>query len=67
MKKMLIERKTNAYKATLGMHVCHERTMDWNAMTIVHHIEMSVPGYNFTSNGPELIDIGDLELANDEE
>ena len=49
------------------MHVCHERTMDWDAMTIVHHIEMSVPGYDFTNNGPELIDIGDLELANAEE
>lgn len=64
---MIMERKTNAYNAQLGMHVYHERLLDRNAMTLVHHIEISVPGYKFTKNGPEIIDIGELELASDEE
>ena len=64
---MKIERKTNSYNATLGMQVSHERTIDWDAMTLVHHIELAVPGYVFTSNGPELIDVGDLELDGAEE
>lgn len=64
---MTIERKTNSYNATLGMQVCHERTLDWDAMTLVHHIELSVPGYELTSNGPEMIDLSELELDDAEE
>lgn len=64
---MTTERKTNSYNAALGMQVYHERTLDWDTMTLVHHIEMAVSGYAFTSNGPELIDIGELELDDAEE
>lgn len=64
---MTIDRKINSYNAALGMQVYHERTMDWDMMTLVHHIELKSPGYKLTENGPELIDIEDLELDDAEE
>lgn len=62
---MAIKRKINSYNAALGMRVYHERTINRNTMTIVHHIEMSMPGYKLTENGPELVDIKNLELDDD--
>lgn len=64
---MSIERKIQSYNATLGMRVYHERTLDWDVMTLVHHIELAMPGYELTPNGPEWIDINELELDDAEE
>lgn len=59
---MVHEKKLNTYKASLGMCVSHERTIDWDVMTLVHHIEISAPGYVLTQNGPEIIDPSTMEL-----
>lgn len=64
---MKIGRKINAYNASLGMQVYHERKINWNTMTLVHHIELAASGYKLTENGPELINIEDCELDDDEE
>lgn len=64
---MTKEKKTHTYHAGYGMQVFHERTVDWKRLTISHHIEISVPGYELTSNGPEIISPKKQELANDTE
>lgn len=60
------EKKTKIYNAAFGMRVFHERTVDWKRLTISHHIEISVPGYELTNNGPEIISPKKQELATDE-
>jgi len=59
------EKKTKTYKVTHGMRVSHEQIIDWRRMTIVHHIELEMPRYELTTNGPKFIEPKKQELAND--
>lgn len=61
-----MKKKIKIYKAAYGMRVSQEQTIDWKRMTIVQHIEISMPGYELTSNGPKFIYPKKQELANNE-
>ncbi len=64
---MAHEKKTKTYRVAHGMRVSHEKIIDWRRLTIVNHIEMEMPGYELTINGPKMIVPKKQELANDEE
>lgn len=60
-----MKRKPKTYKATHGMRVSQKQAIDWKHLTIVQHIELSMPGYELTNNGPKFIYPKKRELAND--
>ena len=49
-------------RAALGMKVQYGRTVNPSVGIVIEHFELSVPGYELTCNGPEIIDIDDLEI-----
>ena len=49
-------------RAALGMKVQYGRTVNPSVDIVIEHFELSVPGYELTCNGPEIIDIDDLEI-----
>ena len=63
-KRNAIYRLTRGIKrrATLGMKVQYGRTVNPSVGIIIDHFELSVPGYKLTPNGPEIIDIENMEI-----
>lgn len=59
-----IYRLTRAFKrrAALGMQVKYGRTVNPSVGIVIEHYELEVPGYELTSNGPEIIDISNVEI-----
>ena len=67
------EKKPNIYRFTrafmrnagFGMKVQFGRTVNPSVGVTMDHFELSMPGYICTANGPEIIDIDDVEVADD--
>ena len=49
-------------RAAYGMQVQHGRTVCPSRNIVIDHFELEMPGYELTVNGPEIIDISDVEL-----
>ena len=49
-------------RATQGMKVQFGRTVNVQCSVVIDHFEIECPGYELTSNGPELISIEDVEI-----
>jgi len=64
-KRPNIYRFKRAFKrrAAYGMQVQFGRTVNPTAGVIIDHFELAMPGYELTSNGPEIIDNEDLEIV----
>jgi len=68
-KRAKIYRFTRAFvrRAAFGMQVRYGRTVNPSIGVTVEHFELAMPGYICTANGPEIIDIDDVEVAYNEE
>lgn len=49
-------------RAAYGMQVQFGRTVNPTTKTVIDHFELAMPGYKLTNNGPEIIDIDNVEI-----